>query len=401
MTDEYRESMTTKHLIQQFKLAIHEALSSKPSVRELMRARSAKQRFPVAQWVEDLETLQSTAIEKHKKHCKRGGVWRFFSSLNFTKSLGAKDSLGGPSESGESSPVDASAPSSDHSLHFGGREGPGHIRIPLYKKKKFQMFGKSSLVSEKNSSSDENKFSTGSDYRIRPAPLIIQKNPQKHPQSSPDDSLDGKGPPSGTLKDGGGSDRTDSPVTPNSGISSPGESSTDDALQSPPLSSGHRGLLDSSLLSIQDIVNEKKAYNLQQVSPFFTDSTGDYANCFEEKLVNLKGKNSEDQLCIEEFLTRSEKDWFNRYRYVKLRKSSPGETPASSIFKVKVQGGSVSSSSSNVNSPVGGSSNEFLLPKNYIPPSGLERLLLRRIGDWPLYSILLALVNQRAILNGR
>ena len=61
------ESTTTSHLLKQFKLAIDSALNSKPEVRAMMRARSAKQRFPVAQWVEDLEILQSTSIRVHQK----------------------------------------------------------------------------------------------------------------------------------------------------------------------------------------------------------------------------------------------------------------------------------------------------------------------------------------------
>ena len=57
------ESMTPKHLVQQFKMAIHDALASSLTTRSMMRARSAKQRFPVAQWVENLDTLVSTSIK--------------------------------------------------------------------------------------------------------------------------------------------------------------------------------------------------------------------------------------------------------------------------------------------------------------------------------------------------
>jgi alpha-1,3-glucan synthase len=34
---------------------------------------------------------------------------------------------------------------------------------------------------------------------------------------------------------------------------------------------------------------------------------------------------------------------------------------------------------------------EFLLGKDYQPPSVLKRLMQRRIGDWPIYSLMLAL----------
>ena len=65
------ESMTPKHLTAQFKSTIKEALNSSHKTRAMMRARSAMQRFPVAQWVEDLDTLQSTAIRTSKENDQR------------------------------------------------------------------------------------------------------------------------------------------------------------------------------------------------------------------------------------------------------------------------------------------------------------------------------------------
>ncbi|KAL8715735.1 MAG: hypothetical protein Q9220_000402 [cf. Caloplaca sp. 1 TL-2023] len=61
------ESTTTKHLLSQFKSAIQAALASKQDVRALMRARSAVQRFPVAQWKEQLATMHETAIKLNQK----------------------------------------------------------------------------------------------------------------------------------------------------------------------------------------------------------------------------------------------------------------------------------------------------------------------------------------------
>jgi alpha-1,3-glucan synthase len=65
------ESTTTAHMQRQFKSAIEEALDSKTADRALMRAKSAKQRFPVAKWVEDLGILQDTAIRVHEE--EKGG----------------------------------------------------------------------------------------------------------------------------------------------------------------------------------------------------------------------------------------------------------------------------------------------------------------------------------------
>jgi alpha-1,3-glucan synthase len=64
------ESMSSLHLLKQFKLAIVSALESKNDERALMRAWSAKQRFPVAQWLEGLTELQDEAVRMHDKHQK-------------------------------------------------------------------------------------------------------------------------------------------------------------------------------------------------------------------------------------------------------------------------------------------------------------------------------------------
>src|SRR5271163_2737976 len=65
------ESNTTKHAITQFEHACREALSSDRPTRELMRAKSAKQRFPVAEWIKKLDKLQSTAIKMSQGSRKR------------------------------------------------------------------------------------------------------------------------------------------------------------------------------------------------------------------------------------------------------------------------------------------------------------------------------------------
>ncbi|KAJ9634222.1 hypothetical protein H2199_009052 [Coniosporium tulheliwenetii] len=243
------ESTTTKNLLHQFKSAITEALASRTEIRALMRARAAKQRFPVQQWVEDLETLQTTAIEKHRKYAAAHENRNF---LNFLS------------------------------------DRPSGINTPLFR---------------------------GSRANSRA--------------------------PSATSR----------------------------------------------------VVGEKHDYNLQKVEPFFTDPNKEYYHQFEKKLEDLTGKNSESQMCIEEFLKKSEKKWFNRYRHAQL-----GRSPASSIFRVKrssrepsVYDHEGAYSNSDNGEEV---TNQFLIDKDYVPPSGLKAFLLRRIGDWPLYSIALAFVRE-------
>ena len=64
-------SASASHLLSQFELACRRALKSSEKVRAQLRARAAKQRFPVAVWVKRLDTLQSKCIYLSNKLNKR------------------------------------------------------------------------------------------------------------------------------------------------------------------------------------------------------------------------------------------------------------------------------------------------------------------------------------------
>jgi alpha-1,3-glucan synthase len=147
-----------------------------------------------------------------------------------------------------------------------------------------------------------------------------------------------------------------------------------------------------SLVSVDGIIKEKQDYNLQKVDPFFTDANNEYADKFVKRLGDLNGKNSEDKLCIEEFLEKSEKDWFNRYREVKLGKS-PLPSPAASVFRFKVHESGRSETPPIIGPVADSNAEQFLLPNDYVPPTGLKRFMLIKLGDWPVYSIFLAIVS--------
>lgn len=125
---------------------------------------------------------------------------------------------------------------------------------------------------------------------------------------------------------------------------------------------------------------------LLQTDPFFTDVKHDYQRVFEKKLTRLNAKNTYET-CINEFIEKAEKDWFNRLRGLKLGKlddsSRMGIEPKSSS-KVPA------STSRDISMPDEETENQFSLETNYKPPSGLKLFMLRRIGDWPFYSILVA-----------
>jgi len=207
------ESTSAKHLISQFKDAIQDAMASDKETRAKMRAVSAKQRFPVARWVEEIGDLHSTSIRKSEKH----------------------------------------------------RDKPSHLTI-----------------------------SNISKLRTSRAP-------------SPTFSEDGR------------------PVTPASflspahsalpsGANSPGLNPNGWPLAPPRMSHNYR----FSNASIESITKGRTDFALQKVDPFFTDADGEYTEEFIKMLQDLDSKNSETELCIEQYLVQSEKKWFEDYKSVKF-----------------------------------------------------------------------------------
>ena len=403
------ESMTTKHLLHQFKLAIHNALASKPSVRAVMRARSGKQRFPVAQWVEDLEKLQATSIAKHRKYSKPD------QRLSLLSMLSSSTSPSVPSDDRSNQPMPTQPRVMEVTSDHEGLQGQGGDDGPVR-----ASFDVDTAFHEGHESGHDNQgavnyngFSSGQSPEPTPGSLGVPDSALLSPRN-PDNYFNGR--PRRSQASG-----TTTPLSPGSGLNTP------NTVYTPPDTPGYQSYPEDnfqlnqnvlqvprssgvnssavSLLSVESVVKEKQDFNLQNVSPLFTDSNGDYARQFERKLVNLEGKNSEGTLCIEEFLFRSEKDWFNRYRDAKLGRQS-ATSSTSSVFWGKLHQSRDNSvlisereqaydsndenESEDGNNRHGAIVNEFLLPKDYAPPSGLKWLLLYRLGDWPLYSIILS-----------
>jgi len=165
---------------------------------------------------------------------------------------------------------------------------------------------------------------------------------------------------------------------------------------------------NSSRLSVIDVVGDRHDFKLQKVDPFFTDSSGDYYREFEQRLLGLTAKNSDTELCIDDFLKESEKKWFKEFRDAKLGRSrSPSRTrdPAAGLVVKKARHSRIPSTVS-VNSiapsdeedneeqergrDAGARDDEFLLGDGYKPPKGFKKLLSIRFGDWPIYSFILA-----------
>ncbi|CEL08688.1 Putative Alpha-1,3-glucan synthase Ags1 [Aspergillus calidoustus] len=428
------ESVSTSHLLQQFKLAINAALNSKTETRAMMRARSAKQRFPVAQWVEDLEILQTTAIQVHNKELAKGhGKPLTTSGLStptgvMTPSARPTSPLMGPgmhlmppsrdssysnlnrlSDFGttnknvytpEPSTSDTEQPAGlQRSLSLGVRSGPGHrsrrgrsrVRKP----------GENIPEEEENESSSDNEsilsYYADDEYHVTPDQIEQIRQAQAARQS-------GSRVVSYSRRNSQDSLRL--PMTPGAMHSptTPGSPFTGDRSLLPPpkpfAEANHNRYSSASALSLNSVVSGKTDFKLQKVDPFFTDSNGEYYKNFEQKLEKLNGSNSESQLCIEEFLIKSERQWFDKFRDARLGRSKA--TPTPSIFRDKHGGGSSNESlplddndSRNgqhaFNDSYVSDDDEFLLGKDYVPPTGLKKWMQIKIGDWPVYTLVLAL----------
>jgi alpha-1,3-glucan synthase len=293
--------------------------NNRPEKRKLMRAWSAKQRFPVAQWVKQLDELHSESIRIHKKEARKKKL-----------DVVSKDLTRPSSRLGE-----MTRPSSRASTVTVEKEG-GWNR---------------STVSVLSPSPD---FGPLNSARLA-SPLIgrigspgIQSDSLPTPNApwaggrsnSPRDSI------ASSIGDHWGPSQRDSTISvdsfamrqQNGGYNSPVGLSAGGfgggaglGLPQPAYSLGqHR---NSSLLSLPDVVGDRHDLKLQKVDQTFQDSNGEFYAEFDEMLEGLTAKNSAGDMCIESFLKKSEKEWFARYRDAKLgrlRDSSTNRSPGSS-----------------------------------------------------------------------
>ncbi|KIX10110.1 uncharacterized protein Z518_01191 [Rhinocladiella mackenziei CBS 650.93] len=443
------ESTTTAHLIHQFKLAIDEALSSKTELRALMRARSAKQRFPVAQWVEDLEILQSTAIRIHdkveaaKRHTTTAGdlIWPH-SGWNTPGGSGATTPAGwrtpttahsrGPSYStlhsltarlknlghsrdqSQDNTLSSSAPGLSRSASLGSRRGPGHVNaqdahdedepntpaiLPPVPDVEGDDTGLGTAVTAYNDADSDGEDDDSNDFEEDGQITMPSQARGRYERIPLDDESSLSSRVNDAFRSSGGlgleltplpkqrSNPIEGPRLPETPRPEPG------LLVPPPVISEANNRLSSSpsILSVNSIVGEKTDFKLQQVDPFFTDSNGEFARAFEKKLDGLNGSNSESATCIEEFLIKSEKQWFDAFRNAKLGRHNVYS--ARSSFQASRESGPASIAPSthyDENSDPEHDHNslvdEFLLGKDYVPPTGLRKWMQLRIGDWPVYA---------------
>ncbi|KAI5360905.1 putative glycosyl hydrolase, family 13, catalytic domain, starch synthase, catalytic [Septoria linicola] len=319
------ESTTPTHLLHQFKDAIRGAMSSSHKTRAMMRARSAKQRFPVAQWVEELEVLQTTSIHTHDRILTEKNGWSTVTLVHPHPSI---------------HPTLGNARNASHGL----MDGPGHIPEGQ----------RSGLVSR----------------------CSFESLPSLASSREGDDCI--------------------TPLRPST-PSTPGFLHSNRSSHIPPVPDvpeEYRRSFPESRLSLLNIVGEKNDFNLQKVDPFFTDSNGHFYRAFDKKLASLDGKNSETSNCIEDFIVKSEKEWFNEFRNAKLGmlKRESMSTLVTNQSRLDLTALPVMDKPDNASIKASGiTTSAFELGDEYKPPTGLRKWMQVKFGTWPLYAYFLAL----------
>ncbi|KAH7024662.1 putative alpha-1,3-glucan synthase [Microdochium trichocladiopsis] len=400
------ESMSASHLLAQFKEAIVSALETKQKTRAKMRAWSAKQRFPVAQWLEDLEILQSTAIAVHGGKMIPGS-----SSTSATTSTRKRLIKKNPKlrRSGSSS-NSVSTPPLTPPGNDDGHHPQGHHYDNEDTRTGRPETGKRRRLSKANPNDPESRSQSRCSQRAR---LQEARKEKARAGSVGSDSRPGS---KLFTKDFNAARAAEARAPPRMrrGTFSSFTSSTDgeqvtggrSRSRPPSMNAGHGSTVTFaaaplggagplsrpvSILSLKDIVGPRTDFELQNVSPFFTDSTGDCYNAFSRKLDSLTSHNSSTDLCIEDYLIKSEKEWFTRYRNARLGRLPSGMSSTSSTASRPVSHAPSSATTAIKVKEREYDPREFGIGEDYKPPIGLQKWLSYRIGDWPIYSMFLAL----------
>lgn len=422
------ESTETKHLLRQFKSAIKSALASTEDTRRQMRARSLLQRFPVRQWVHDLEVLQTQSIQANGR-VRQGGAVSTLDLLMPGMMSGAMTPIRRPPPVATlpNSPVGGStavpspvttAPQTAANSRAPSRANsrPPSPNRPSHSRRGIPSFLSISSLSAANSEAgseppspttpktpaiparfarSKSSSALGKLLASRLDALAELERGYSHPDAHRGEGGGAAGPSNSSSHAGeprresqnsssGGSTSERPRQMSEGGGSASGVSHQDHFhhLQPPNGAFALDGMVrrNQSVLTLDTVVGDRKDFELQKVEPFFNDPRGQYYTAFGELLEAHEGSLSSDKLCVEEYIRSSEKDWFAKFHDTKLGKkprlAALETSSTASTFRVEDAGSSI---------------NEFNLADDYQPPTGLKKIMLAKIGDWPVYAFFLAL----------
>jgi alpha-1,3-glucan synthase len=417
------ESDATRHLLHQLRTAIKSALDSSQQAREQMRLNSVKQHFPVLEWLQKLETLQQTAIQIHHNKNKNTVAGPMPESQSYWETQSTRSStlgLPGPTPSmtagldtppgqtmqhAQSQLQELQAAAGNRAsvmgrqLSLGRRSGPGQGGKRLGKKPPSQILDRP--LEDEGTDAEEEGTATPQVSYISPEEAMAAVN---HTLQSQDANASLGNLSSPSLVDPRGSHISvpGSPY-PISRASSPGLGTPSEMPRYPyqmALGSGENTPFahsrNVSVLSLPSVVGDRNqpVFELQKVDPTFTDSMGHFTRRFEELLNNLNKKNSTTDYCIETYLMKSERKFFNMYNDAQLKKQPkerPTSTPTSDFSgegaeynRVSHAGGGSDPNDSDV-------IDQWLSRLGYKRPMAIQRFMRRRIGKWPIYALFLGL----------
>ncbi|KAJ5986732.1 hypothetical protein N7451_011097 [Penicillium sp. IBT 35674x] len=359
------ESDSTRHLLLQLRTAIECALDSSPETRKEMRANSAKQRFPVLEWVQKLERLQRKAIYIH--HIKN------------------KDNLSGsPQESRIYSAMEGLRSSTKP------RPVPDQPVTRFSNKPRGKAYSPSSPqnLSYRSSDAEEGGINMLQRNHFTPEGAIAAVNQALGPKN-----IEAFSEKDNNNHHGGSSTDSSQFV---SGDSSPvrihGPAIDPDSGKNTP----NVDIRNMSVLSLPSVFGDhnKPVFNLQKVDPTFTDSMGHFTRRFEKLLANLSNRNSITDHCIEVYLMKCERKFFDMYTDAQLKKQ-PKERPlAEGGLNDGVDDTPYNQRPEQSDSNDSNGSDEidqWLFRLGYKRPIAIQRFMRWRIGNWPIYALFLGL----------
>ncbi|KAJ5949119.1 hypothetical protein N7454_000703 [Penicillium verhagenii] len=438
------ESDSARHLLHQLRTAIESALDSSNEVRGEMRANSAKQRFPVLEWVQKLEKLQRTAMEIHHRKNKN-------SIVGISQSSQADGDMQVLRPSSRSRPVshqsmaevletdtrrtsDPIQPSLlelqaadlaeireyngprnsmlGRTLSLGRRSGPGRLsngdstdagdsgtETPLERtispEEAMAAFNQTLQDLDISPRGRGNRHSNGETITSESSRFVSRDtSPARAPMLNRGSLNSGDPTPFTHVRNYTTADssrfvsRDTSPVRTSmyqSGLYSGYATPVNDT----------RSLSMLSVVSVFED-HDQPVFNLQKVDPTFTDSMGYFTRNFEKLLVNLNKKNSTTDHCIEVYLTKSERKFFDMYTDAQLKKQPkilerPLTGTGSETVVDDMEDGNTSTPPEDLELNGAQDIDQWLSRLGYKRPMAIRRFMRWRVGNWPVYALFLGL----------
>ncbi|WWD19870.1 hypothetical protein CI109_104338 [Kwoniella shandongensis] len=433
------ESSATAHMLSQLTKTIKLALKSSPEERAILRARSAVQRFPVVEWRQRLEDFQRRSISTSRQ-IAGANAWGYDQVDSSAAGFYAQGETGSVTslargEWGRSTTPDSTAPNSPMPGHspLAGGDNPGYFdhNAPMASSNN-GLLGAGGANYHKRFDKNANRQSAESFYDEDPnASPLYYEDKRRSQQGKPKFyGYDDEDVPSSQ----GSSDHGDTTVVGSANGRDPSAAQSYDNFLAAankqfakttggrnapdPYFDSNRQSVDSSNFvpsrpftthsrvssfdSISSIVDEKNASPLNKAMDTFTDSDGEVAQSFVQKLRDLSADNSKGDLCIEKFLIKSEKAFFTEIKKEKISAMSlrsSRDSYMNSRAPSMIEGFRPESpySMSGHGHDDGGDhhyNGGDMYDEPGPPETQMTRLQIfmgRQIGGWPLYTIIISL----------